>query len=214
MRASARLRGVSWTPIVTEPERASGGAMKVAYFLSLAALLTTAIAAPAAVACNLSDRPGIPANPSMRLKKGGLQLLWENRSRIEPLYYDIDVFQEGISQPVFVRSGVRDNPVTAPVHTWISNAGYFCSGPNDQQYDPVANAVVWVTCSPITIMRDVYAGYGQFAAFMLPPMALNKKFCFRVRARSEGGKKGCVSKAWSPLACGSTFFVPIWPLNK
>lgn len=67
-----------------------------------------------------------------------------------------------------------------------------------------------VTDSNGTSLRESLTGKGyMFGGRVFKKLDFNKEYCFRIRARTEAGTKGCVSKRWSTRVCATTFSPPI-----
>lgn len=53
-------------------------------------------------------------------------------------------------------------------------------------------------------------GVGNYGGrHLFERLDLNRKYCFRIRARTEPGTQGCVSAKWSAWTCATTFVPPI-----
>ena len=67
-----------------------------------------------------------------------------------------------------------------------------------------------VTDSKGTSLKESMTGKGyMFGGRVFKKLDFNKEYCFRIRARTEAGTKGCVSKNWSARVCATTFSPPM-----
>jgi hypothetical protein len=67
-----------------------------------------------------------------------------------------------------------------------------------------------VTDSSGKSLKESLTGKGyMFGGRVFKKLDFNKEYCFRIRARTEAGTQGCVSKNWSARVCATTFSPPI-----
>lgn len=143
---------------------------------TVAAIMTVAITgSPVVAACN--DRPGTPNDLDARvLSPSVIELVWTHRTRVR------NAVGTMISHRMWFDIRVTESspPEAAPRGSKHSRTGW----------------------GPLNVPAGFTAPHQGSARFEgLQP---NTKYCFAMRARTEGGMQGCISQLESSPACATT----------
>jgi len=148
-------------------------------WLSAAAAIVTVLstANPSLAAC--TDRPATPTNLSVKVAAPKMiELFWQNTTRVT------NVFGTPIAHSMWFDITVMES---SPPEAGAKRSAFSRTG-----WGPVRVPGQWEQDS-------AYISSTKFEG--LRP---NTKYCFFMRARTEGGTQGCISKAATDWACATT----------
>lgn len=154
----------------------------------------------AALAC--SGRPGTPNHvTATKLGLNRARVEFENRASEGSMFYDIQAFDLDGVRLLKNYTGVRESRPANIGSDIITLDGRSC--PAGVLTDRAPDGTT--TSTPcIAVPYAALAGYGQRTYYDMADLPLTNGYCFRVRARTEGGAEGCVSELWSANACVRT----------
>lgn len=100
---------------------------------------------------------------------------------------------------------------TAMTVEWRNTTGKFASGPLKWWSEPVMyfdmyfrNGNKQQIGRDLTGQGSFLVQYGELTRYRFDKLAPNTRYCFALRARTEGGTQGCVSAVTSNWGCGAT----------